>query len=415
MRVEVINTGTELLLGQVTNTHLTYLGRELLPLGIRVQRQTCIPDGEQIGAMLQEAFPRADVLLITGGLGPTSDDVTREVISELLGMPLEPDESVLAHIREVFRRYGRNMPETNQRQAMVPRGSIVLDNPHGTAPGLYFPAQPGRHPHLFVLPGPPRELKPMFQAAVLPRLRALAGLTDASAPSHRNLRLLGLGESQVAETVEQPLQDIGGLEIGYCARLGEVDVRLIGPAAAVARGEALIREAFPTHLVSTDGTTIEETLVRLFTERGLWLATVESCTGGLIADKITNVPGSSAIFRQGYVAYSNEAKSDLLGVPPNLIREHGAVSEPVARLLAEGALHRARVDHSVAVTGIAGPSGGTPEKPVGTVFIAQAAAGQPTFVRRFTFHLERIAFKERTARMALELIRRRVLGLDLSV
>lgn len=413
VRIEVINTGTELLLGQVINTHLAFLGEQLLLAGLRIQRQTCIPDGAEIGSMLREAFPRADVLLITGGLGPTSDDITREIIADLLDLPLELNESVVSHIRAIFRRYGREMTESNQRQAMVPRGSLVLENPRGTAPGLYFPALPGSHPHLFVLPGPPRELKPMFEDQVLPRLRELAGSIPGSFLSHRTFRLVGVGESHVAECVEAPLRELGGLEIGYCARMGEVDVRLIGSAELIDRGEAVIRQFFPNHLVGSDGATIEETLVRLLRERRLWLATAESCTGGLIADKITNVPGSSEIYRQGYVTYANEAKTELLGVPAEVIREHGAVSEPVARLMVEGALDRAGVDHAVAVTGIAGPGGGTPEKPVGTVYIAQAAKGQTTFVRRFSLAMDRLSFKERTARMALELVRRRVLGLDL--
>lgn len=413
MRLEVINTGTELLLGQVVNTHLAYFGGQLLPLGLRIQRQTCIPDGHQIGDMLREAFARADVLLVTGGLGPTSDDVTREVIAGLLDLPLELDPAILAHIRALFRKFGREMPESNQRQAMIPQGSVVLDNPNGTAPGLYFPARHGAHPHLFVLPGPPRELKPMFERLVLPRLRELAGFHPGSEPCHRTLRIIGLGESHVAEQVDRPLHGLGDLEIGYCARLGEVDVRLIGAPALVDQGEELIRGLFPDQLVSTDGSTIEETVVRLLAERRLSLATAESCTGGLIACKITDVPGSSEVFRQGYVTYANEAKTQLLGIPSDLIQEHGAVSEPVARLMAEGALQRAGVDHSLAVTGIAGPGGGTPEKPAGTVFIAQAARNHSTFVRRFTFALDRLSFKERTARMALELLRRRILGLDL--
>lgn len=413
MRLEVINTGTELLLGHVINTHVAYFGEQLLPLGLRIQRQTCIPDGDQICSVLQEAFPRTDVILVTGGLGPTSDDITRELVADLLELPLELNQAVLSHMLALFRKFGREMPESNRRQAMVPRGAVILDNPNGTAPGLYFPAQKSRYPHLFLLPGPPRELKPLFANLVLPRLRDLAGFAPGSEPCQRTCRILGLGESHVAECVEDPLQALGGLEIGYCARLGEVDVRLIGSPAAVAQGVALIRQAFPHHLVSTDGSTIQETVVRLLAEHHLWLATAESCTGGLIADRITDVPGASAVFRQGYVTYANEAKTELLGVPGELIQEHGAVSDSVARLMAEGALERAGADHALAVTGIAGPGGGSPEKPAGTVFIAQAARGQNTFVRRFTFSLDRLSFKERTTRMALELLRRRILGLDM--
>jgi nicotinamide-nucleotide amidase len=411
MRLEVVNTGTELLLGQVVNTHVAYFGDQLLPLGIRIQRQSTIPDGDAIGELLKEVFPRTDVVLITGGLGPTSDDVTREVVAELLGRELRLDESLVDHIRQIFARYKRVMPESNARQAMVPDGAVVLDNPFGTAPGLYFPAEAGQHPHLFILPGPPRELKPMFQAEVLPRLKAMVEGTGR-VTTFRNFRVIGVGESQLAEVLEPNLLEIGGMEIGYCARLGEVDVRVIGPTDRLDLAEALVRQHFPDQLINSDGRSLEETLVALLTERKLWLATAESCTGGMIACKVTDVPGSSAVFRQGYVTYANQAKTELLGVPEAILAEHGAVSEPVAQAMAEGALQRAGTDYAVAVTGIAGPGGGTPSKPVGTVYIAVACRNQETFVKRYQFAAERLGFKERTTRMAMELVRRRVLGLD---
>jgi len=412
MRLEVVNTGTELLLGQVVNTHVAYFGDNLLPLGIRIQRQTTVPDGEVIGTVLQEVFPRADVVLITGGLGPTSDDVTREVLAAMLGRELRLDESVMEHMRRIFARNGRIMPDSNARQAMVPEGAEVLENPFGTAPGLYFPARSGEHPHLFVLPGPPRELKPMFLNQVLPKLDAMVAGTGR-VTTFRNFRVIGVGESQLAEVLEPSLLEIGDLEIGYCARLGEVDVRVIGPLDRLDQAEALVRTHFPKQFVNSDGRSLEETVVHLLAERGLWLSTAESCTGGLVASKLTDVPGASAVFRQGYVTYANAAKTQLLGVPEALLAEHGAVSEPVARAMAEGCLHGAGTDLAVSVTGIAGPGGGTAAKPVGTVFIAVASCGAETYAGRHLFPVERLAFKERTARMALELVRRRILGLDL--
>ncbi|MBU6303269.1 MAG: competence/damage-inducible protein A [Verrucomicrobia bacterium] len=411
MRLEVVNTGTELLLGQVVNTHVAYFGDHLLPLGIRIQRQTTVPDGAVIGELLREVFPRTDAVLITGGLGPTSDDVTREVVAELLGRELRLDEALVEHIRGIFARYGRVMPESNARQAMVPQGAVVLDNPQGTAPGLYFPAAAGEHPHLFILPGPPRELKPMFQNEVLPRLKAMVEGTGR-VTTFRNLRVVGVGESQLAEVLEPALLDIGGLEIGYCARLGEVDVRVIGPVDRLDRAESLVRTHFPDQFVNADGRSLEQTVVELLAERRLWLATAESCTGGMIASKVTDVPGASAVFRQGYVTYANAAKTELLGVAEALLEEHGAVSEPVARAMAEGALQRAGTDYAVAVTGIAGPGGGTPGKPVGTVYVAVARRGLDSLVKRYQFVAERLGFKERTTRMALELVRRGILGLD---
>jgi nicotinamide-nucleotide amidase len=313
-------------------------------------------------------------------------------------------------MQKIFARNGRVMPESNARQAMVPDGAQVLENPFGTAPGLYCPAEPGRHPHLFVMPGPPRELKPMFQTIVLPKLEAMVAGTDR-VTTFRNFKVIGVGESQLAQELEPTLLEIGGMEIGYCARLGEVDVRVIGPTDRLERAEALVRAKFPDQFVNADGRSLEQTLVGLLTERGQWIATAESCTGGLIANKLTDVPGSSAVFRQGFVTYANEAKIQLLGVPEGMLAEHGAVSEPVARAMADGCLQAAGTDYAVAVTGIAGPGGGSAEKPVGTVFIGVASQGAETYVGRYLFPLERMAFKERTARMALELVRRTMLGL----
>ena len=411
MKLEVINTGTELLLGQVVNTHVAYLGEELLPLGLRIERQTCIPDGDAISVMLAEAFPRADVLLVTGGLGPTSDDVTREVIAGMLGMELKLDEAIVDQIRRLFRRFGREMPETNSRQAMVPVGAEVLENPNGTAPGLYFPASEGKNPHIFVMPGPPRELKPMFQNLVKPKLGEMVAEESGIVPTYRNFRIIGVGESHIAEVIEQPLLNLKDVEIGYCARLGEVDIRVIGKPAILDEAEQLVRQHFPTELINCDGSTLEETLVKLLAERGQCLATAESCTGGFIAHTVTNVSGSSGVFREGHVTYANEAKIRLLGVSEAMLAEHGAVSEPVARAMADGCLERSGVDHAVSVTGIAGPTGGTEAKPVGTVYIGQASKGGETRVKHHRFTADRMSFKQRVTRIALELVRRRILDL----
>lgn len=414
MRIEVVNTGTELMLGQVINTHAAYLGEQLLPLGLRLQRQTCIPDGEPIAQVLREAFPRADVLLITGGLGPTSDDITREIIAEMFGVELQLQEAIVEDIREKFRKFNREMPEVNRRQAMVPEGAVVMENPNGTAPGLYFPAVEGRNPHMFLMPGPPRELRPMFQDWVLPKMKEMLALESGGVPTYRTFRILGVGESHIAEVLEQPLLDLGEMELGYCARLGEVDVRVIAPESILDQAEQMVRTQFPEHLVSTTGQTLHEALVAIMAERNLSLATAESCTGGFIANLVTNVPGSSAVLRQGYVTYANEAKTELLGVPEDMLAEYGAVSEQVARAMAEGCLQRSGVDHALSVTGIAGPDGGTPDKPVGTVYIGQASKGAETFVKKYRFPGERLSFKERVARLALDLVRRRVLGFKLA-
>ncbi|MCB1235791.1 MAG: competence/damage-inducible protein A [Verrucomicrobiae bacterium] len=410
MRVEVINTGTELLLGKVINTHAAFFGDRLFTLGLRVGRQVAIPDGEEIRQALLESFPRADIVLVTGGLGPTSDDITREIVADMLGRELRRDDAIWRHIRAFFVQRGREPSPANERQAMVPEGAVVLSNPHGTAPGLYLPAVPGETPHLFLLPGPPRELRPMFAETVDPILRKLAG-GDAAPRPWRNFKIFGVGESSIASVIEDALAAVPGLEHGYCARLGEVDVRLIGTEEAVAAASEIVRRAFPIEIVTESEDSLETVLVRRLAELGQTVATAESCTGGKIACTLTDVDGSSAVFHRGYVTYANEAKADLLGVPEAMLAEHGAVSEPVAGAMAEGCRERADSDHALAVSGIAGPGGGSDEKPVGTVFIALASRGLPVVVSRDYFPLDRLGFKERVTREALDLLRKRLDGL----
>lgn len=407
MRIEVINTGTELLLGKVINTHAAFFGDELFKLGLRIFRQTTIPDGDDIQRVLEEAFPRCDAILITGGLGPTSDDITRETVAGLLGLPLHKDEAVWEHIRQFFLKRGREANSWNERQAMVPEGAEVLPNPNGTAPGLFVPATAGKTPHLFLLPGPPRELRPMFHGEVLPRLRQLS---DSEILPWRNFKIYGVGESNIAEAIEPRVQDIDGLEYGYCCRLGEVDVRLIGPEAAIETASGVLRDEFAEAIVTESETPIEQVIIEMLTEHGRTVATAESCTGGLIASTLTDISGSSAVFHRGYVTYANEAKAELLGVSESMLAEHGAVSEPVARAMAEGCLAKSSADFAIAVTGIAGPTGGSDEKPVGTVFFAVASTGGDTVVRHECFTSDRISFKARTCRAALDLLRRRICG-----
>ena len=423
MRIDLINTGTELLIGQTLNTHSHWLGGELFALGLRIHRQVCIPDGDEIRLALLESMPRSDVIVVTGGLGPTSDDITREVTAELLGAPLEQDESVLAHIRAYLARRNRELNANSFRQAQVPRGARVLANAFGTAPGLYFPARAGAGdgtpgtPHIFLLPGPPRELRPMWKDQVMPVLRAMM---TAPAPGLRNFKLFGLGEAQVAETLERPLLATGILELGYCVRPGEVIVRAIGAPPALDGCEELVRSAFPERLFSVADEVMEEVVISRLRAAGQTVATAESCTGGLLAHRLTNVPGASNAFGWGFVTYANEAKRDVLGVPGGLIESHGAVSEPVARAMAEGALRVSGADHALAVTGIAGPDGGSAEKPVGTVWIALASrepgpGGDPaTAVLREHFPFEREMFKTMTSQTALDLLRRRLSGFALA-
>ena len=409
MNVEVLNTGTELLLGNVVNSHLAWFGQRLFPMGLRIARQTTIPDGPAIRQGLLEAFERCDVLIVTGGLGPTTDDVTREIAAELLGLRLVENREVLEAIRERLDRRGYVFRERMGRQAMVPEGATVLPNGNGTAPGLYVPATETAAmatPHVFFLPGPPRELKPMFDDYVVPVLRILCG----AGPERecRTYHVVGLGESGVEELVGFGLAQRGDIEVGYCARPNEVDFRLIASRALLDEVDPEVLAALGAHLVSQKGEGIEQVVVNRLRELGRTVALAESCTGGLLAHRITNVPGASEIFPAGFVTYSNASKTQNLGVPVDLIESHGAVSEPVARAMAEGVLARAGTVFGIAITGIAGPGGGSIEKPVGTVFIALAERGGETICRRETFGTDRETFKQLATQTALDMLRLRI-------
>jgi nicotinamide-nucleotide amidase len=402
-RLEVLNTGTELLFGSVLNTHLSFLAQQLFPLGLRVQRQATLPDGSVIRDAVLESAARCQIILITGGLGPTTDDITRETVAELTNRPLYYDDSIFQKIRARFQRRGLQLSERVSRQAYVPEGAVVLANDFGTAPGLYIPAGNGM-PHLFLLPGPPRELVPMFTTYAVPILRGLVPLNDLHA---RIFRTTGLGESYVEKMVGEKLLAIPGLELGYCARMGEVDLRVVGSRIAVNAAEKIIRAALQQYIISEEAKELEEVVIELLREKNATLAVAESCTGGLLADRLTDVPGSSAVFLEGSVTYSNEAKARTLGVPVELFSSVGAVSKDVARAMAEGALKRSGATYSLSTTGIAGPAGGTPEKPVGTVYIGLASQYQDTCVEKLFFPTDRRSFKRICTQHALEMLRRR--------
>lgn len=415
MRIELVNTGTELCIGDVINTNAAWIGQRMAALGLEVARQTIVPDGGAVREAIAEAAARSDVVLVSGGLGPTNDDVTRESAADLLGLELRQDAAVTSHLDAYFSKRGKPVTSATLRQAMVPAGAQVLMNPFGTAPGLYFPAQLGAargwKAHLFLLPGPPRELKPMVENEVEPRLRAL--LPDGESRRVLYLRLTGIGESDIVEAVEKQLEAVPRLELGYCIGKGDVDVRLAGPQETVDAGARIVRERLGEFILSEDRRVIEEVVVHALAARGEWLATAESCTGGAIANRVTDVSGSSAVFGHGLVTYANEAKQKHLGVPADLIETHGAVSAEVARAMAEGCLAASGADHALAVTGIAGPAGGTEEKPVGTVWVALASKGCETAARRFFYPGARDRFKLLTSQAALEMLRRRLHGLPL--
>ncbi len=406
MHIEILNTGSELLLGNTINTHAAWFGRELFKLGLRIARQTTVPDGDAIREAMTESIERADVLIVTGGLGPTSDDITREITAEVLGLELITDEAALRSLEAFFVIRGRTMADANLKQALTPVGADVLPNPNGTAPGVYVPPRlNGRSScAVFLLPGPPRELYPMFHAEVVPRLRALSGIETPA--QVLELKFTGIGESDFHQGVDARLAEIPGLEYGYCAHIGEVDLRLIGTPEVLEVGKKIALGDFQKFLVSEDGASLEAVVVRNLTATRRTLAIAESCTGGLIAHRITNVPGSSEVFTHGFVTYANAAKVKVLGVSANDIENHGAVSESVACQMAAGALRVSGADVAVSVTGIAGPGGGSAEKPVGTAWIGIATKN--TAARAFkVFHpRNRDDFKLAVSQAALDAVRR---------
>lgn len=418
--IEIINTGSELMLGFVLNTHQQWLCRQLANLGYTVQRQVAISDSASaIRDAVREALSRSDLIITTGGLGPTSDDITRQLIAELLGRKLNEDPMVLANIEKFFCSRRRAMTERTKVQALVPEGATVLPNSHGTAPGLLLEIKGDqfRSSHLptalIMLPGPPRELQPMFLNQVVPWLKATLPL---DAPYEcRIFKTTGLGESLIEDKIASPLHNLvdRGLDLGYCAKMGEVEVRLAARGSdskdLLDQAEHVVRSQIGKHIFSADGEDLESVVIQSLSRRNETLATAESCTGGVISHCLTNVFGSSAAFLGGVVTYSNEAKVRFLGVRSETLSKHGAVSEATAREMAENVRARNNSTFGLAVTGIAGPTGGSPEKPVGTVFIALASS-KPTIVLHYLNPYDRPTFKFIVSRQALDLLRRSVVA-----
>lgn len=409
MRIALINTGTELLLGDVQDRHLSFIAQQILSLGLRIDEQRTVADGPAIHDTLCELFGRAEIIFVTGGLGPTSDDITRDIVADLLGLELQQDVKLLTSLKQRLEVRGIKWTPRIARQAEVPAGAQVLPNENGSAPGLYLKANVSpkiRSPHLLVLPGPPRELQPMFRESAMSILRSIV-------PPFRLTRKLYkiamTGESIIEEAIGEQVLAIPGVELGYCARPAEVDVRIVGDAAAVERADAIIRAKLGLSIFSMADETLEEVVVKLLIQRKETIALAESCTGGLLAHRLTNVPGASVVFLEACVPYSNDAKIDIVNVDSELIKKHGAVSEPVAGAMAQGARARARSTYALATTGIAGPSGGSAEKPVGTVYLALASPDQ-TVARNLFFPSDRETFKQIAAQAAFEMLRKKLIA-----
>ena len=404
MKIEIINTGSELLLGTTLNTHGAWMGMEMMHAGLRAQRQTTVPDGHAIIEAMQEAMLRCDAVIVTGGIGPTSDDITREAAAKVLGVELIEDANALRSIIAYFAKIDRTMADDNRKQAEKPAGAEVLDNPHGTAPGIFTPAEinPQLNCALFLLPGPPGEMQPMFRNEVMPRLTALSA--EPLNQTMRVLRFTGIGESDFHAALDLPFSKISHLEVGYCARPGEVDLRLIGSETSIEQAAQIAANVFGDKCFSHNEESLEEVVVQLLTDSNQKLSLAESCTGGRIANRITDVSGASSVFTHGYVTYADEAKHEMLEVDSHLLEKHGAVSEEVALAMAEGARKNSGADIAAAVTGIAGPTGGSDAKPVGTVWLAISTEKSTVATHAF-YPRGRESFKQLVSQKALDLIR----------
>jgi nicotinamide-nucleotide amidase len=409
MRAVLLNTGTELLAGDVHDTHLAFIAPEIFTLGLRIEERRTVGDGAAIGETLKELFLRAEIIFVTGGLGPTSDDITRDVVAELLGLELRDDPELLASLKERLHVRGIRWVSSIARQAQVPEGAQILANEKGSASGLYLRANINPKipsPHIFLLPGPPRELQPMFRASAMPILRSIV---KGPLPVERRFyKIAVMGESVIEEKIGKKILSISGVELGYCARPGEVDVRIIGEPKSLSLADEIVRGELGDAIFTSNDDTLEQVLVGLLTKKRQTLATAESCTGGLLANRITNVPGASAVLLAGYICYANETKIDVLRIDPKLIERRGAVSEEVARAMAEGARERAGSTYALATTGIAGPDGGSKEKPAGTVYVALADPSE-TKVRKLFFPSDRETFKQLVAQFAFEMLRRKLI------
>jgi nicotinamide-nucleotide amidase len=414
MTAELLFVGTELLLGQTLNTNAQYLSGRLAASGVNVFHQTVVGDNQpRVEACIRTALGRADVLIVSGGLGPTSDDLTKEAAAAVLGRRLLPDGASRAAIEGYFAAVGRRMTENNLKQALIPEGGEAIPNPNGTAPGIKI--QDGSK-LVFLLPGPPSEFEPMVEAAVIPALGAMqpGGQTIVS----RVLRFCGIGESELETRLNDLISAQSGTTVAPLASLGEVAIRLTAKAeseaaarARIAPVEELIRARLGRYLYGTDQESLPGVVVRLLAERRLTLALAESCTGGLLADQLTDIPGASAVLLAGVVAYTGQAKAGLLAIPRESVSEYGPVSEQVCSAMARNVRRISGADLGIGITCVAGPGGGSAKTPVGLAFIGLAhGPGDGVRVARRVFRGSRRVVKCRAAKQALVMLRDRLLG-----
>ncbi len=411
MKAAIISIGNELLNGRTMNSNATYIGGKLYDIGIVTHYTFTIRDeAESIRNTLSIALREADIVIVTGGLGPTHDDITKKVIADFFGEKLVFNPEVMKKVEERFRQRGMKMPEVNRNQALVPEGARLIDNDFGTAMGMHF--QPDGK-HVFVLPGVPKEMQGMIDTDIIPYLREHLNLPPVKVLTYRTT---AIAESRLYELCRSLFEQYPDYEIAFLPRIIGVDIRVSvkpeSPPEQLARFEEELLRKAGKYIYTRDQREIEAVLGELLTQRRLTVAVAESCSGGLIQDRITDIPGSSLYFLGGVTSYSNESKVKFLGVRESTLAEYGAVSEQTAKEMASGARERFGSDYGLSTTGIAGPGGATPEKPVGLIYVGLADA-EKCIAKKFTFGEGRRLNKERAAQAALEMLRRDLLGIEI--
>jgi nicotinamide-nucleotide amidase len=411
VKAALVAVGSELLGPLRSDTNTVWLTERLLDAGVEVVQRCIVADEpELLEAALRAVLEKVDVVIATGGLGPTADDLTREAAAAALGRRLVRDASIVEELRVRFARYSRTMPSTNEKQGDIIEGAVAIDNPRGTAPGQRLEHE-GRL--LVLLPGPPGEMKPLFDAVILPELRARGRVVR-----RRVLKIAAMGESQVDEIIAPLYQAVDNPQTTILGAPGQIELHLVGEGASAQEAEERIeslarglRQRLPGRIFSEDGRELPAVVGALLLERGASLAAAESCTGGLLSARLTDVPGASGFLERSFVTYSNRSKVEELGVDPALIEAEGAVSAEVAAAMAVGARRVAGTDFAVGITGVAGPDGGTADKPVGLLHLAvDEDGGTRTYQRRFLGGRERVRFQ--ATQVALEMLRRGMLGLE---
>ena len=410
MKVELISVGTEILMGNIVNTNAAYLAEQCAKIGLVCFYQSVVGDNEErLLESIKTAVSRSDVVILSGGLGPTEDDLTKETAAKVMGRKLVPDAKQRQDISDYFAKLGREIPESNWKQALVPEGSKVLYNPNGTAPGLIISEG---EKHVILLPGPPSEMKPMFEEQVAPFLKEIVPDCLYS----KTIKVCGIGESKVAAILSHLIKAQTNPTIATYAKPGEVHLRVTAKASEEEEARKLvkpivkeIKNRLGASIYTTrEDVTLEQDIVELLTANNLTVCTAESCTGGMVSARIINVPGASEVFKYGFVTYSNKAKRKLIGVKKPTIEKHTAVSEQVAKEMAKGAMTESKADVALSVTGLAGPGGGTDEIPVGTVYVGCSIKGECK-AYKYIFSGNRQRIREQATSAALTVLRKTIL------